>query len=168
MSTTPYKAVPNVSSSSGGHKYAAGLTLLESQFDAFKAQFEKVVSETIDPQLLTPEIAVDAQIEFRQITPKVLRIIQQFAPFGPGNLSPVFMGEHLRDTGYAKGVGENGAHLKLSVTQHGIGPIGGIGFNLGDKLSLVSQRKPFSAVFSLDENEWQGNVTLQLKLRDLR
>ncbi|MGB6153222.1 MAG: single-stranded-DNA-specific exonuclease RecJ [Pricia sp.] len=152
----------------GGHKYAAGLTLLESQFDAFKAQFEKVVSETIDPQLLTPEIAVDAQIEFRQITPKVLRIIQQFAPFGPGNLSPVFMGEHLRDTGYAKGVGENGAHLKLSVTQHGIGPIGGIGFNLGDKLSLVSQRKPFSAVFSLDENEWQGNVTLQLKLRDLR
>jgi len=152
----------------GGHKYAAGLTLLENQFDAFKAQFEKVVSETIDPQLLIPEIAVDAQIEFRQITPKLLRIIQQFAPFGPGNLSPVFMGEHLTDTGYAKGVGENGAHLKLSVTQHGVGPIGAIGFNLGDKLPLVAQRRPFSAVFSLDENEWQGNVTLQLKLRDLR
>lgn len=152
----------------GGHKYAAGLTLLEDQFEPFKAQFEKVVSESIDPHLLTPEIAVDTKIEFQQITPKLLRIIGQFAPFGPGNLAPIFFGEHLMDTGYAKGVGENGAHLKLSVTQHGIGPIGGIGFNLGDKLPLVSQRKPFSAVFSLDENEWQGNVSLQLKLRDLR
>ena len=152
----------------GGHKYAAGLTLLEEQFEAFKAKFEKVVSESIDPHLLTPEIAVDARIEFRQITPKLLRIIGQFAPFGPGNLAPVFMGDHLMDTGYAKGVGENGAHLKLSITQYGIGPVGAIGFNLGDKLLLVSPRKPFSAVFSLDENEWQGKVSLQLKLRDLR
>ncbi len=152
----------------GGHKYAAGLTLLEEQFEAFKAQFEKVVSESIDPHLLTPEIAVDAQIEFHEITPKLFRIIQQFAPFGPGNLTPVFMGERLKDTGYAKGVGENGAHLKLSATQYGIGPIGAIGFNLGEKLPLVSQQKSFSAVFSLDENEWQGNVSLQLKLRDLR
>lgn len=152
----------------GGHKYAAGLTLLEEQFEPFKAQFEKVVSESIDRHLLTPEIAVDAQIEFQQITPKLLRIIGQFAPFGPGNLTPVFMGEHLKDTGYAKGVGENGAHLKLSVTQHGIGPVSAIGFNLGDKLPLISQRKCFNAVFSLDENEWQGSVRLQLKLRDLR
>ncbi|WP_373519419.1 single-stranded-DNA-specific exonuclease RecJ [Pricia sp.] len=152
----------------GGHKYAAGLTLLEEQFEAFKAQFEKVVSESIDPNLLTPEIAIDAQIGFHQITPKLLRIIGRFTPFGPGNLAPVFMGDHLMDTGYAKGVGENGAHLKLSVTQHGVGPVGAIGFNLGGKLPLVSQRKPFSAVFSLDENEWKGNVSLQLKLRDLR
>ncbi len=90
----------------GGHKYAAGLTLLEEQFDAFKTQFEKVVSETIDPHLLTPEIMVDAPIDFRQITPKLLRIIKQFAPFGPGNRMPVFMTESLQDTGYAKGVGE--------------------------------------------------------------
>ena len=152
----------------GGHKYAAGLTLLEDQFEPFKARFEKVVSERIDPRLLTPEITVDAQIELREITPKLLRIIQQFAPFGPGNLTPVFMGESLVDTGYAKGVGENGTHLKLSVTQHGFGPIGAIGFKLGDKLPSVSQRKPFSAVFSLDENVWQGHVSLQLKLRDLR
>ncbi len=152
----------------GGHKYAAGLTLLEEQFEPFKAQFEKVVSESIDPHLLTPEIAVDAQIEFQQITPKLLRIIGQFAPFGPGNLAPIFMAEYLKDTGYAKGVGENGAHLKLSITQHGIGPISAIGFNLGDKLPLVAQRKSFRAVFSLDENEWQGNLSLQLKLRDLR
>ena len=152
----------------GGHKYAAGLTLSEEQLENFKAQFEKVVSETIDPNLLTPEISIDTQIDFRKISPKLLRILKQFAPFGPGNMRPVFMSEDLRDTGYAKGVGEEEKHLKVAVTQNGIGPIGGIGFDLGEKLSLVSNKKPFSAVFSLDENEWQGNVSLQLKLRDLR
>jgi len=152
----------------GGHKYAAGLTLLEDQYQAFKTQFEKVVSETIDPALLTPEITVDAKIEVKDINPKLMRILKQFAPFGPGNMAPVFMAEGLTDTGYAKGVGEEGVHLKFAVTQNGYGPIGGIGFNLGDKLPSIISRKPFDAVFSIDENEWQGNVSLQLKLRDLR
>ncbi len=152
----------------GGHKYAAGLTLLEEQYETFKSQFEKVVSETIDPALLTPEIKIDVQIGLEEITPKLMRILNQFAPFGPGNMAPVFMVEHLRDTGYAKAVGEDGRHLKLSVTQNAVVPIGGIGFNLGEKLSIVADRRPFSAIFSLDENEWQGNVSLQLKLRDLR
>ena len=152
----------------GGHKYAAGLTLLEEQYDTFKAQFEKVVSETIDPNLLIPEITVDTQMELAQITPKLMRILKQFAPFGPGNMTPVFMAKNVRDTGYAKGVGEDEKHLKLSVAQNGSQPIGAIGFNLGDKLPIVSNGKPFDAVFSLDENEWNGNVSLQLKLRDLR
>jgi single-stranded-DNA-specific exonuclease len=152
----------------GGHKYAAGLTLSANQYQNFKHQFEKVVKETIDPQLLTPEISVDAVITLKDITPKLLRILNQFAPFGPGNMSPVFMAENLVDTGYAKGVGQDEAHLKLSVTQHDSHKIGGIGFNLGDKLNLVTSRKPFSAVFSIDENEWQGNVSLQLKLRDIK
>lgn len=152
----------------GGHKYAAGLTLEENQYQNFKHQFEKVVSETIDPELLVPEITVDAVLELKDITPKLLRILNQFAPFGPGNMSPVFMAENLVDTGYAKGVGQEEAHLKFSVTQHDSHKIGGIGFNLGDKLNLVTSRKPFSAVFSIDENEWQGNVSLQLKLRDIK
>ncbi|WP_273568467.1 single-stranded-DNA-specific exonuclease RecJ [Maribacter halichondriae] len=152
----------------GGHKYAAGLTLMESQYETFKKQFEKVVSESIDPNLLTPEISIDAQIELRDITPKLMRIINQFAPFGPGNMTPIFMAEKLRDTGYAKGVGEDGKHLKLSVTQNGSTPIGAIGFNLGGKLGLVKNGKSFDTVFSLVENEWQGNVSLQLKLRDVR
>lgn len=152
----------------GGHKYAAGLTLQENQYQNFKHQFEKVVKETIDPQLLTPEIIVDAVLELKDITPKLLRILNQFAPFGPGNMSPVFMAENLVDTGYAKGVGQDEAHLKLAVTQHDRYKIGGIGFNLGDKLNLVTGRKPFCAVFSIDENEWQGNVSLQLKLRDIK
>lgn len=152
----------------GGHKYAAGLTLLEDEYKNFKRQFEKVVSETIDPNLLTPEITVDAQIDFSEITPKLMRILKQLAPFGPGNMTPVFMAENLKDTGYAKGVGQDEKHLKLSATQNGSQPIGAIGFNIGDKLPLVKSRQSFDAVFSLDENEWQGNVSLQLKLRDIR
>ncbi len=152
----------------GGHKYAAGLTLLETQYENFKSQFEKVVKATIDPQLLTPEITVDAVIELKEITPKLWRIIRQFAPFGPGNMTPVFMAEGLSDTGYAKGVGQEAAHLKVQVTQNNSHKISGIGFNLGDKLLLVTSRKPFDAVFTIDENEWQGNVSLQLKLKDIK
>ncbi|KSA12966.1 single-stranded-DNA-specific exonuclease RecJ [Maribacter dokdonensis] len=152
----------------GGHKYAAGLTLLEEQYNNFKHQFEKVVKETIDPQMLIPEITIDAVIELKNINPKLMRILKQFAPFGPGNMSPVFMAENLQDTGYAKGVGKEEAHLKLSVVQQESHKIDGIGFNMGDKLSLVTGRKPFNAVFSIDENEWQGNVSLQLKLKDIK
>ena len=152
----------------GGHKYAAGLTMLEEQYLNFKHQFEKVVKESIDPQLLIPEVTIDTVIELKDITPKLMRILKQFAPFGPGNMSPVFMAENIKDTGYAKGVGANAAHLKLSVVQQDSYKIDGIGFNMGEKLSLVTSRKSFSAVFSLDENEWQGNVSLQLKLKDIK
>jgi len=152
----------------GGHMYAAGLTLLEEQYEAFKQQFEKVVSETIDPKLLKPEIAIDAKIDWSQISPKLMRILKQFAPFGPGNMTPVFMAESIKDNGYARGVGEDEKHLKCTLYQNGHTPIGAIGFNLGNKLGLVKGIKPFDAVFSLDENEWNGTVSLQLKLRDLR
>ncbi|WP_149304322.1 single-stranded-DNA-specific exonuclease RecJ [Pareuzebyella sediminis] len=152
----------------GGHKYAAGLTLREGQYQNFKDRFEKVVGQTIDPKLLTPEILVDAPVDFNQITPKLFRIIRQFAPFGPGNMTPVFMSENLSDSGYAKAVGEGEKHLKLSLTQYGVGPIGAIGFNLGNRLDRVVARSPFSAAFCLDENEWQGTVSLQLKIKDIK
>jgi single-stranded-DNA-specific exonuclease len=151
----------------GGHKYAAGLTMAESQYEIFKERFEQVVSASIDPSLLVPEIHIDAVIRLDEITPRLLRIIKQFAPFGPGNLNPLFMAENLRDTGYAKTVGQDGKHLKFSAEQDGAGPFGAIGFNLGDKLALVAGSKRFKAVFSLDENEWNGQVSLQLKVRDV-
>ncbi len=152
----------------GGHKYAAGLTLRSDQYQNFKNQFEKVVSNTIDPKLLVPELHIDAEIGLGQITPKLLRILKQFAPFGPGNMTPVFMARGVQDTGYARGVGEEEKHLKLTLTQKGSRPIGAIGFNLGEKLSLVKTTKGFDSVFSLDENEWNGETTLQLKIRDIR
>ena len=152
----------------GGHKYAAGLTLSESSYKAFKAKFEEVVAQSIDPKLLVPEIEVDAMLSLEGISPKLMRILKLFAPFGPGNKAPIFIGEQLKDTGYAKGVGDEAKHLKLSMVQHGSTPFGGIGFNLGEKLPLVSSGKTFSAVFSLEENEWQGQKSIQLKLRDIK
>ncbi|NNE03177.1 MAG: single-stranded-DNA-specific exonuclease RecJ [Eudoraea sp.] len=152
----------------GGHKYAAGLTLLESQYAPFKSQFEKVVSESIDPLLLTPEQVIDSEIELQQINPRFMRIVDQFAPFGPGNMKPVFLAKNLKDTGYAKGVGDDKKHLKATIKQRNTNPIAAIGFGLGDKLPKVTNNKMFSAVFTVEENHWNGNVSLQLKLKDLR
>ncbi|MDT0606397.1 single-stranded-DNA-specific exonuclease RecJ [Croceitalea rosinachiae] len=152
----------------GGHKYAAGLTLLEEQYENFKSQFENVVADSIPPELLVPEQQIDAEIALNKISSKLMRIIRQFAPFGPGNMNPVFMAENVQDTGYAKGVGEDEKHLKLTVTQKGSKPIGAIGFNLGDKIGVVKSKNRFDIAFNLDENEWQGNVSIQLKLKDLK
>ena len=152
----------------GGHKYAAGLTLKEENYEAFKQAFEDVVTKTIEPHLLVPEIKIDAQINLEDITPKFYRILKQFAPFGPGNMMPVFMTDNLKDTGYGKCVGEDDKHLRVTVKQDNNSSFVGIGFGLGDKLDVIKNRAPFSAVYSIDENEWQGTVSLQLKLRDIK
>ncbi len=152
----------------GGHKYAAGLTLNEENYEAFKQAFEDEVSKTIDRNLLIPEIKIDTQIELDDITPKFYRILKQFAPFGPNNMTPVFMTSHLLDTGYGKCVGEDKTHLRMTVTQPQSNRFVAIGFGMGDKLDIISSKKPFKAVYSIDENEWQGNVSLQLKLRDIK
>ncbi|AXO80629.1 single-stranded-DNA-specific exonuclease RecJ [Olleya aquimaris] len=152
----------------GGHMYAAGLTLKEENYEAFKQAFEDQVSKTIDKQLLTPEIKIDSQLELGDITDKFWRIISQFAPFGPGNMSPVFMTENLKDTGYGKCVGEDDKHIRFTATQSGPEKFVCIGFNLGDRLHLIKNRQLFKAVYSVDENHWNGNVSLQLKIRDIK
>ncbi|WNH08748.1 single-stranded-DNA-specific exonuclease RecJ [Thalassobellus suaedae] len=153
----------------GGHKYAAGLTLKEENYEAFKQAFENEVSTTIDRDLLIPEIKIDAQINLDDITSKFYRILKQFAPFSTSNMTPVFMTENLIDTGYGKCVGEDKTHLRLTVTQPEVSTrIVCIGFSMGDKLDIISENKPFKAIYSIDENEWQGNVSLQLKLRDIK
>ncbi|MFT6826334.1 MAG: single-stranded-DNA-specific exonuclease [Patiriisocius sp.] len=152
----------------GGHKYAAGLTLLEKDYLGFKAQFEKVVSETIDPKLCNPELTVDMELDFAEITPKFYRILKQFAPFGPGNRQPVFMTKNLKDTGYGKCVGADKTHLRITVKQGNKNAFVGIGFGLGDKKNVACTNTPFMAAYCIDENEWQGNVTLQLRLKDIK
>ncbi|MCK0178861.1 single-stranded-DNA-specific exonuclease RecJ [Flavobacteriaceae bacterium S0862] len=152
----------------GGHKYAAGLTLKEENYEVFKQAFEDEVSKTINNSLLTPEIKVDMQIDLPQVNDKLWRIIKQFAPFGPGNMTPIFMTDNLRDTGYGKCVGEDDKHLRITVTQSGKEKLVCIGFGLGDKLDIISNKKLFKAVYSVDENHWNGNVSLQLKLRDIK
>lgn len=153
----------------GGHKYAAGLTLKEENYEAFKQAFEDEVSRTIDRNLLTPEIKIDVKIDLKDITPKFHRILKQFAPYGPSNMTPVFLSENLLDTGYGKCVGADKTHLRLTATQpQSSSRLVGIGFSMGNKFDIISEGKLFKAVYSIDENEWRGNVNLQLKLRDIK
>ena len=151
----------------GGHMYAAGMTLLEENYENFKNAFEKVVQETIHPDLLTPEISYDAEIELSEINPKLMRLLKQFEPFGPENMTPLFLAKNLTDSGYAKNLGTDNEHLKAFVKQGNSESFGAIGFGLGNKLDIVSHKNKFDAIFSLEENEWKDTVTLQLQLRDI-
>ncbi len=151
----------------GGHKYAAGLTLLPENYQSFKNKFEEVVSKTIDKKLLTPEITIDIELDLSEITPKFFRILQQMEPFGPQNMKPVFKTSSVRDNGWGKQIGADKSHLKLNVFQgDNKTTFNAIGFGLGEKISEV--KNSFDIVYTLDKNEWKGNTSLQLLLKDLR
>ena len=152
----------------GGHMYAAGMTLKEENYQNFKNAFEAEVQKTIPPDLLIPEISADAEIDFADINPKLIRILSQFEPFGPQNMTPTFMTKNIKDTGYAKPLGKDDEHLKLFIKQNNSEGFGAIGFGLGKKLDLVTNQKPFDAVYCIDENEFNGNVTVQLRIKDLK
>lgn len=153
----------------GGHKYAAGLTLLPENYEAFKSCFEEVVKRSLDSKALIPQILVDRKVDLSELNFKFYRILSQFGPFGPGNMKPVFMASGLRDNGFGKKVGKEGAHLKLSlITGSHFKTLDAIGFNLGDKLELVHSGHPLKAVFTLESNTWNGKTRLQLNLKDLQ
>jgi single-stranded-DNA-specific exonuclease len=152
----------------GGHMYAAGMTLKEENYEKFKAAFENEVKKTIPPDLLIPEIAVDLEMNFSDLDEKFMRILKQFEPFGPENMTPVFMSKNVIDSGYAKTLGNDAEHLKVFVKQNNSPNFNAIGFGLGAKIDVVKNRNPFEAVYVLEENEWNGTVSLQLQLRDVR
>ena len=151
----------------GGHKYAAGLTLLPENYENFKNKFEEIVSKTITEEQLIPEISIDTEIDLVEITPKFFRIIQQMAPFGPQNMKPTFITSGVRDNGFGKQVGADKTHIKLNLIQ-GSNPktYNAIGFNLGDKMDMV--QNDFDICYSLDENEWNGFKSIQLLLKDIQ
>ncbi len=149
----------------GGHFAAAGLTLELEKVDAFRNKFEEVVSSTIHPDLLIPESVIDAEIQLRDIKWPFYNILCQMEPFGPENLRPVFITRQVMDTGYSRIVKEQ--HLRFSVRQ-GDTVITGIGFNMADKLALLQLKKPVDIVFKIDENEWNGEKSLQLRMIDIR
>lgn len=152
----------------GGHMYAAGMTLKAENYQIFKDAFEKQVSSTILPEMRTPEIEIDAEINFSDITPKLIRILKQFEPFGPQNMTPVFMTKNIKDTGYAKTLGSEEEHLRLFVKQSNSDGIAAIGFGLGKKLSIAQNQNLFQLAYSLAENEWNGTISTQLMLKDIR
>ena len=153
----------------GGHKYAAGLTLKEENYEKFKAKFEAVVRATLPEELRIPQINIDSEINLSEITPKFYRVLKLLAPFGPQNMRPTFMSSGLRDNGYGKKVGADESHLKLSILEGANQKTyNAIAFGLGSRHELIENGKSFKAVFNIDENHWNGRTSLQLIVKDLQ
>ncbi|MFK8265460.1 single-stranded-DNA-specific exonuclease RecJ [Capnocytophaga cynodegmi] len=153
----------------GGHKYAAGLTILPEKYLLFKDKFEKVVAKTLPKELKSPQITIDTELPLEKINPKMFQILKQFEPFGPQNMTPIFYAKNVIDTGFAKQIGKENNHLRLTIKDFkGEKFFTAIGFNLGNKLELIKSGKPFEIVYSIEENHWNGNTSLQLKVRDIR
>jgi single-stranded-DNA-specific exonuclease len=149
----------------GGHFAAAGMTLELEQVDAFRNKFEEVVSSTIHPDLLIPEVVIDAEIFLKDIKWPFYNILYQMEPFGPENLRPVFLARNVMDSGYSKIVKEQ--HLRFSLKQDNV-VLTGIAFGMAEKLPLLQLKKPVDIVFKIDENEWNGEKSLQLRVIDFR
>lgn len=149
----------------GGHFAAAGMTLLPENIEAFSLKFEAVVNERIAPHLLIPVINIDTEIQLADIKPSFYNIICQMEPFGPENMRPVFICRNISDTGNSRVLKEQ--HIKFSLKQGNV-MISGIGFNLADKMPLLLTKQPLDFVFTIDENEWNGERSLQLKIIDFR
>ena len=151
----------------GGHKYAAGLSIKKDNLPQFIDAFEKSVMESISEDQLTPKINIDMLIDINNVDDKLYRIIKQFAPFGPKNLSPIFISKGVIDNGYGKQVGEDKTHLRINAKRNK-GAIAGIGFGMGEYFEMIKDNQTFDVCYSIDENEWNGKKTLQLRLRDIK
>ncbi|MDB5123299.1 MAG: Single-stranded-DNA-specific exonuclease RecJ [Mucilaginibacter sp.] len=150
----------------GGHKYAAGLTMHPENVEAFSNRFEEVVSSTIKPEQLVQQILIDAELRLSQIEPKFFRILNQFAPFGPENMAPVFLTKNVYVSGNAGLVGEN--HLRMVVIQQGSPGFSCIAFNHGEYLSKIKKDVPFDICYAIEENIWQERRTIQLNIKGIR
>lgn len=158
----------------GGHKYAAGLTMKIENIKAFSEEFERIVSAKITEEMLVPEILIESEINFSDITPKFYRILKQFAPFGPENMKPLFVTHNVTDSGFSRVVGEN--HLKLDLVQpaekkvpgKNASRFGAIAFQLGEFYPGISGKKPFSICYSIEEKEWNGKTSLELVVKDIK
>jgi single-stranded-DNA-specific exonuclease len=149
----------------GGHFAAAGLSMFPQNIELFSNKFEEIVSSSIDPSLLIPEIVIDAEIDFKNITWSFFKILKQMEPYGPENLRPVFITRNITGTSWTKIVKE--LHIRFVLKKEGIS-MAGIGFNLAEKFHLFLEKKPIDIVYTIDENEWNGETTLQLKVIDFR
>ncbi len=154
----------------GGHIYAAGLTLKEENLPEFARRIEAYVSEHLTTEMSTPVVDVDSRLDFSQITPKFFRILKQFQPFGPGNNSPVFLTENVYDDGNGRKVGPAAQHLKLELIQESqpYHQIGAIGFNMAEYFDHIKAGNPIDICYSVVENYYRGNSTIQLRLKDMR
>lgn len=154
----------------GGHMYAAGLTLKEENLAKFSEKFEAFVAGKITKELLTPIVNIDSFLDFRQITPKFFRVLKQFQPFGPGNLSPVFITENVYDNGNGRKVGSDNGHLKLELIQEDepYRHISAIAFNKSEHFDHMQAGNPVDICYSIAENYYRGIANIQLRIKDIR
>jgi single-stranded-DNA-specific exonuclease len=151
----------------GGHMYAAGLTMKEENIEAFKFKFEEIVSSTIEDRMLIREIEIDDVISLDDINTSFFNVLKQFAPFGPGNMSPIFKSEEVYDRGDVRVVGNN--HLKLSLIQRNFSRkvIDSIGFQLGAHYNRIAENDSFHVCYHVEENTFNGRTNLQLNIKDI-
>ena len=154
----------------GGHVYAAGLTLKEANLKEFVKRIDKFIGEKITEEMLTPVTEIDAKLEFSQITPKFFRLLKQFQPFGPGNNNPIFLTENVSDGGNGRKVGAGGVHMKLDLIdeKQPFHQIPAIAFNMADYFEYIKAGNPFDICYSIVENYYRGNSTLQLRIKDIK
>ncbi|GAB1472920.1 single-stranded-DNA-specific exonuclease RecJ [Bacteroidota bacterium] len=154
----------------GGHMYAAGLTLKEENFEKFKERFEDYVADKITPEILTPVINIDTYLDFKQITPRFFNVLKQFQPFGPGNLSPVFISERVYDNGNGRKVGSESGHLKLELIQEDDfhRHISAIAFNRSEHFDHLKSGNPVDICYSIAENYYRGIANIQLRVKDIK
>jgi len=153
----------------GGHMFAAGVTMKSENLAQFIELFEETVSKSITKEQLTPHIEVDAEINLSQIDAKFFRILQRFQPYGPGNMTPIFITKNVHDMGTGKTVGRKNEHLKLDIIQDNLPTVfPAIGFGLGNKAAEIAETRNFDICFSIDKNDFMNKVSLQLRLRDIR
>ena len=154
----------------GGHMFAAGVTLKPENVPAFKARFEEYVSKNIKKDQLLPSIEIDGQLELCDITPKFYRVLKQFQPFGPENMSPVFLTKNVVDNGCGRVVGNTNEHLKLELIQEAepfrVYPA--IGFQMAQHFKIVNKGNAFDVCYSIEENEFRGITTLQIRIKDIK
>lgn len=163
-----YKAIKSCEDlliSFGGHDHAAGLTLPLEAVPVFQKRFEEAVQATITEEQCIPEVKVNAVMDLKDITPGFWKILKQFAPFGPGNRSPVFVSKNVVDTGYSRLL--KGNHLRLAVRQNGGPQIYGIAFGMGDHFAKITSKKPFHVAYKIEEEGWQGEKYLRMVVKDL-
>jgi single-stranded-DNA-specific exonuclease len=152
----------------GGHKYAAGLTLKPEQLDGFREAIEVYVRENILPEQRIPSLTYDMVLGFQEINHKLLRILSQMGPFGPKNMRPVFVTHNCKDLGGTRLVGKSQEHIKLEITDSSGIKIQGIAFGMGVHLITIKNQIPFSVLYTLEENQYNGIISLQLKVKDLK
>ena len=152
----------------GGHKYAAGLTIKKENISLFKKRFDDAVSEIQSNQPVEKEILIESKINFDEITPKFFRILKQFEPFGPGNKAPLFLTENLKLKGKPYELGKEKEHIKMNLKQDISDQFSSIGFWLANKFQSIENKSNFSAVYSIEENNWKDRTTIQLNLKDFK